>query len=99
MRMSDWSSDVCSSDLNANRAAPALVRALAHTPGGAFGSCRFKLKSLDADRAHYQRLIEELAAHQVRYFLRPEARRDGNECVRTCRSRWSPYTYKKKECT
>src|SRR3546814_19014640 len=47
----------------------AAIRALAHTPGGAFGSCRFKLKSLDADRAHYQRLIEVLAAHQVRYFL------------------------------
>src|SRR3546814_4882066 len=47
----------------------ATVRALAHTPGGAFGSCRFKLKSLDADRARYERLLDVLRAHDVRYFL------------------------------
>ena len=47
----------------------AQVRALAHTPGGAFGSCRFKLKSLDADRARYERVIEVLRAHGVRWFL------------------------------
>ncbi|WP_133501368.1 6-phosphofructokinase [Cognatilysobacter terrigena] len=45
------------------------VKALAHTPGGAFGSCRYKLKSLDADRAKYERLIEVFKAHDVRYFL------------------------------
>jgi ATP-dependent phosphofructokinase / diphosphate-dependent phosphofructokinase len=45
------------------------IRALAHTPGGAFGSCRYKLKSLAADRAQYQRLIEVLRAHDVRWFL------------------------------
>ena len=47
----------------------AAIRALAHTPGGAFGSCRFKLKSLEADRARYERLIEVLRAHDVRWFL------------------------------
>ncbi|MEO8803721.1 MAG: 6-phosphofructokinase [Rudaea sp.] len=45
------------------------IAALRHTPGGAFGSCRFKLKSLEADRAHYQRLIDVLRAHDIRYFL------------------------------
>ena len=45
------------------------IRALAYTPGGAFGSCRFKLKSLDADRARYERLMEVLRAHDIRYFL------------------------------
>ncbi|HRQ36118.1 MAG TPA: 6-phosphofructokinase, partial [Chiayiivirga sp.] len=35
----------------------AAIRALAHTPGGAFGSCRFKLKTIEADRARYERLI------------------------------------------
>ncbi len=50
------------------------IRALAHTPGGAFGSCRFKLeapklKSLDTDRSQYQRLIDVLRAHDVRWFL------------------------------
>ena len=47
----------------------ASVAALRHTPGGAFGSCRFKLKSLDADRAHYERLIAVLRAHDIRHFL------------------------------
>jgi len=47
----------------------AIVRGLAHTPGGAFGSCRFKLRSLDADRARYERLLDVLRAHDVRYFL------------------------------
>ncbi len=45
------------------------VKALAHTPGGAFGSCRLKLKSLDADRAKYERLLEVFKAHDVRWFL------------------------------
>ena len=45
------------------------VRALAHTPGGAFGSCRLKLKSLEEDRAKYERLLAVFAAHDVRWFL------------------------------
>ena len=45
------------------------IRALAHTPGGAFGSCRVKLKSLEADRARYERLLEVFRAHDVRWFL------------------------------
>ena len=47
----------------------ATVKSLAHTPGGAFGSCRFKLKSIEADRARYARLIDVLRAHDVHYFL------------------------------
>jgi 6-phosphofructokinase 1 len=47
----------------------ASVAALRHTPGGAFGSCRFKLKSLEANRAHYERLIAVLRAHDIRHFL------------------------------
>jgi 6-phosphofructokinase 1 len=45
------------------------VKALAHTPGGAFGSCRYKLKSLDADRARYERLLAVFKALDVRLFL------------------------------
>ena len=44
----------------------AAIAALRHTPGGAFGSCRFKLKSLEADRAHYERLIDVFRAHDIR---------------------------------
>ena len=47
----------------------AAIRALAHTPGGAFGSCRFKLKTIEADRARYERLIDVFAAHDIRWFL------------------------------
>ena len=47
----------------------ATIRALAQTPGGAFGSCRYKLGSLEADRAKYERLLDVFQAHDVRAFL------------------------------
>ncbi len=47
----------------------AEVTALAHTPGGVFGSCRLKLKSLQDDRAKYERLLEVFQAHDIRWFL------------------------------
>src|SRR5690606_19163670 len=55
--------------IDTSREPMAAIRALAHTPGGAFGSCRVKLKSLDEDRVRYERLIEVLRAHDVRWFL------------------------------
>jgi 6-phosphofructokinase 1 len=45
------------------------IRQLRHTPGGAFGSCRFKLKSLEENREQYARLIDVFRAHDVRWFL------------------------------
>ncbi len=45
------------------------IRALAHTPGGAFGSCRWKLPDIDKHRAPYERLIEVFRAHDIRWFL------------------------------
>lgn len=47
----------------------ASIAALRHTPGGAFGSCRYKLKGLEESRAQYARLIEVFRAHDIRYFL------------------------------
>lgn len=55
--------------IDTSKESAAAIRALAHTPGGAFGSCRVKLKSLDADRARYERLLAVLKAHDVRWFL------------------------------
>lgn len=55
--------------VDTGKESPATIRALAHTPGGAFGSCRVKLKSLEADRARYERLLAVFQAHDVRYFL------------------------------
>jgi ATP-dependent phosphofructokinase / diphosphate-dependent phosphofructokinase len=48
---------------------PATIRALRHTPGGAFGSARYKLASLDKNRAQYERLIEVFRAHDIGYFF------------------------------
>jgi len=45
------------------------ISALRHTPSGAFGSCRFKLKSLEQNRREYERLIEVFAAHNIGYFF------------------------------
>ena len=45
------------------------IAALRHTPGGAFGSARYKLKSLEANRAEYERLIEVFRAHNIGYFF------------------------------
>ena len=45
------------------------IAALRHTPGGAFGSCRYKLKSLEENRAEYERLIEVFEAHNIGYFF------------------------------
>ncbi|GAB4172396.1 MAG: 6-phosphofructokinase [Wenzhouxiangellaceae bacterium] len=42
---------------------------LAWTPGGAFGSCRYKLKSMEQNRREYQRLIEVFDAHQIGTFF------------------------------
>lgn len=55
--------------IDTSRDSIAAIRALAHTPGGAFGSCRYKLKSLDQDRTRYERLLQVLQAHDVRWFL------------------------------
>ncbi|HET6632127.1 MAG TPA: 6-phosphofructokinase [Rhodanobacteraceae bacterium] len=55
--------------IDTSKESRSAIAALRHTPGGAFGSCRYKLKSLDANRAEYERLIEVLRAHDIRWFL------------------------------
>jgi len=45
------------------------IAALMHTPSGAFGSCRFKLKSLEKNKREYERLIEVFKAHDIGYFF------------------------------
>ena len=45
------------------------IAALRYTPSGAFGSCRYKLKSLEANRREYERLIEVFKAHNIGYFF------------------------------
>ena len=45
------------------------IAALRHTPSGAFGSCRYKLKGIEEHRAQYERLIEVFRAHDIGYFF------------------------------
>ena len=45
------------------------IAALRHTPSGAFGSCRFKLKSLEQNKREYERLIDVFKAHNIGYFF------------------------------
>ncbi len=45
------------------------IEGLKSTPSGAFGSCRFKLKGLEDNRAEYERLIEVFKAHDIGYFF------------------------------
>src|SRR3546814_4448027 len=99
MRISDWSSDVCSSDLDVARTVFAIDE------GGTVGDAdvgQFLQRNLLAawrghrDLADLLRVVAvlRLQTHQqVELFLalRSEERRVGKECVSTCRSRWSPY--------
>ncbi len=45
------------------------IAGLRQTPSGAFGSCRYKLKSLEENAREYHRLIEVFKAHNIRYFF------------------------------
>src|SRR3546814_15583318 len=105
MRISDWSSDVCSSDLyglfeplsinvrepevsarfgELERGGPAKARGRAGDEGGLAGHIGVHGRSL-----YLACQGSPLAT------LSSEVRRVGKECVSTCRSRWSPYLYKK----
>jgi ATP-dependent phosphofructokinase / diphosphate-dependent phosphofructokinase len=55
--------------IDTGKESDAAIRALRSTPSGAFGSCRFKLKSLDANRREYERLIAVFKAHSIGYFF------------------------------
>src|ERR1700689_3847756 len=55
--------------IDTGKESAATIRALRHTPGGAFGSARYKLAGLDKNRAQYERLIEVFRAHDIGYFF------------------------------
>src|SRR3546814_21047868 len=105
MRISDWSSDVCSSDLGKGRRQAALaVRASErgyHHEHGSSADRRLQHELVHdpephrAGRGHAFRLSP--ARRGDRRAGRSEERRVGKECVSTCRSRWSAYHSKKKK--
>src|SRR3546814_21021983 len=85
MRISDWSSDVCSSDLLGR-----LVRAVAEL------TARCLTGEIPAFAGMTTLIISVIPAQAgIPPVHRSEERRVGKECVSTCRSRWSPYHYKK----
>src|SRR3546814_15399217 len=103
MRISDWSSDVCSSDLW-RCSGRALLRGL-RMPGELPAGCHYSRRTrlLDEwrlavrvwrkDRSEPERereIISQHGSHVARHVLRSDERRVGKECVRTCRYRWSP---------
>ncbi len=55
--------------IDTSKESAAFIKALRHTPSGAFGSCRYKLKSLEQNRREYERLIEVFKAHNIGYFF------------------------------
>src|SRR3546814_15150519 len=84
MRISDWSSDVCSSDL------PGPARSCGSTATHGLGSLH---------RGPTRRTCCAPPSTSCASRARSEERRVGKECVSTCRSRWSPYHYKKQSQT
>src|SRR3546814_1779244 len=84
MRISDWSSDVCSSDL---------------LPGGGRTSCQQRQGGKACAKPSENRNSGLAEHHNSRNAPRSEERRVGKECVSTCRSRWSPYHSKKNRKT
>src|SRR3546814_19205656 len=93
MRISDWSSDVCSSDLLRVERAAQLLAMLA-VGADAIGVEGPALADLPENLA---RAADFAAVGIFEHEQRSEERRVGKECVSTCRYRWSPYHQKKKQ--
>ncbi len=55
--------------IDTSKESASAIAALKHTPSGAFGSCRYKLKSIEENRAQYERLIDVFKAHNIGYFF------------------------------
>ncbi|MDP6376651.1 MAG: 6-phosphofructokinase [Pseudomonadales bacterium] len=55
--------------IDTGRESARAIRGLRSTPSGAFGSCRYKLRSLEENKREYRRLIDVFAAHDIRYFF------------------------------
>src|SRR3546814_19671448 len=103
MRISDWSSDVCSSDLR--RQACSWRNAEGQWPvvSGRSGQAQGDGESLNECRASPSTIASGIkrasrdCRGNVHHDHRSEERRVGKECVSTCRSRWSPDHLKKKK--
>src|SRR3546814_15650667 len=95
MRISDWSSDVCSSDLALEHGVAAATILPAKAPAHRHDQLRI---AFDGDAVIFNDESERVSQEGgiEAFHRRSEERRVGKECVSPCRSRWSPYNYKKK---
>src|SRR3546814_11100995 len=99
MRISDWSSDVCSSDLKGMASSPQCLVVEAETSrivrpanyGLGEGPSERDRKLVHSGRGIGHRDLDHAVAVHAHGKGRSEERRVGKECVSTCRSRWSPY--------
>src|SRR3546814_13393930 len=100
MRISDWSSDVCSSDLmdiaRENGVAAVGVSDSSHCGAvGLYSRAAAQAGLVGLAFTHSDAIAAPFGGHRP-FLGRSEERRVGKECVSTCRSRWSPYHYKNK---
>src|SRR3546814_16721204 len=95
MRISDWSSDVCSSDLAIARSqgSQCVQSSKPASSAPSISSARKPEQSMKSSPSIAVPFSSTTAS------TRSEERRVGKECVSTCRSRWSPYHYKKNNRT
>src|SRR3546814_14403529 len=100
MRISDWSSDVCSSDLVPEHDPTQDLLLAQHGAFAPIGRLRldtaqrFYAAHIDATAAPgftLQDMVERADVFVEQLAIRSEERRVGKECVSTCRSRWAPY--------
>jgi 6-phosphofructokinase len=61
------------------------IAALRHTPAGAFGSCRYKLKGIEENRAQYERLIDVFRTHNIGYFFYNGGGDSADTCLKVSR--------------
>ncbi|HEX4986816.1 MAG TPA: 6-phosphofructokinase [Burkholderiales bacterium] len=71
--------------IDTSREPARAIAALRHTPAGAFGSCRYKLKGLQESRAQYERLIEVFRAHDIGYFFYNGGGDSADTCLKVSR--------------
>src|SRR3546814_13796198 len=101
MRMSGWSSDVCSSDLTppaiAPSTAPVLARwlgslvAQADKPATATATTTMRTYFMDVSLGFSSKVAQSAIFWRLAELRRSEERRVGKDCVSTCRYRWSAY--------
>src|SRR3546814_18257803 len=87
MRISDWSSDVCSSDL--------VLRLRAQQDGEQWVTGGVSNSAVSQTYGKWMVRLRAGVSDEISYHVRSAERRVGKECVRTCRSRWSPYHQQK----